>query len=209
MENNPGGSGRERVLAALESRMRTIPELVHETGLHENTVRGHLERLRAEGLIRRERQDPDGRGRPAWRWSLIDARDADPALGLVVALAESLSDAAADPSARARAAGVAWGRRLAAQRAEQDGPALVAAVMQDQGFAPEKQDAPGADDSRRMRLLRCPLLAAARGRTDTVCAVHEGLVEGLLRARDDAGRAMLAPFAAVGGACALSLRDAS
>ena len=78
--------------------------------------------------------------------------------------------------------------------------------MREQGFAPTDAD----DDS--IVLHSCPLLAAAARRSDVVCAVHEGMIEGILRSREtDAGQrtdADLLPFHA-NGACVLHLRAAS
>ena len=70
----------------------------------------------------------------------------------------------------------------------------------------EPDGAPGSGPDSIL-LHRCPLLAAATGRTDVVCAVHEGMVEGLARAGGDAVEAVLEPFAA-GGACRLHLQGA-
>ena len=57
-------------------------------------------------------------------------------------------------------------------------------------------------------LHRCPLLAAAARRTDVVCAVHEGMVAGIIRSRDDGADAELRPLRPEGG-CLLHLRAAS
>jgi len=198
-------STRERVLRTIELRHgATSVELAEATELHENTVRGHLDQLRRDGHVRREPAPRVGRGRPAWRWVAVAPEEASPYAGLAAALADALSTHLPDPAARAREAGVAWGRRLGAERAGRAVGAarsMVTDVMREQGFAPE-------DDGVTILLHRCPLLAAAAQRTDVVCAVHEGLIEGIARTSDAAAESSLSPFA-VDGACALHLRNAS
>lgn len=181
-------------------------DLVRATGLHENTVRGHLERLREDGYIRRFRDEAAGRGRPAWRWRAVEPAGLSAYAGLAATLASALGQAASSPSAAARSAGVTWGARLVADRsaAHEGGRSPVAAaralvvdVMREQGFGPEV-------DSASVRLHSCPLLAAAADNTAIVCAAHEGMVEGIARANGADLESSLTPFAA-DGACVLRL----
>lgn len=196
-------STRERILREVEARESvTAAEIVATTGLHENTVREHLERLRADGRLRRIRSQAQGRGRPGWRWEAPPADAVNPYAGLALALADALAQTSADPVAAARAAGSQWGAEIAAQHTEaDDARELVLATMREQGFEP---DASGD----AIVLHRCPLLAAAARRSDVVCAVHEGMVEGIARSRTQKSDAELQPFRA-DGACILHLRAAS
>ncbi|MDT0156312.1 hypothetical protein Q9R19_01605 [Microbacterium sp. ARD32] len=200
-------STRERLLREVETHGPvSTSDLVTATGLHENTVREHLERLRRDGRLRRIRAQAQGRGRPGWRWQAVPADVVNPYAGLALALADSLTHAAPDPVVRARSAGIRWGAAIAEDHPDAAGPtrALVIDLMREQGFAPE----PAADAGDAIVLHRCPLLAAAARRSDVVCAVHEGMVAGIVRSRDEAADAVLLPLRAEGG-CLLHLRAAS
>lgn len=183
----------------------TLAALVTASSLHENTVREHLDGLRRVGLVRRGRAQPAGRGRPAW---LYEATDTDPDVaeyaGLAAALAASIARTSPDPEQVAAAAGEEWGHQLARGRGavpsspEQARDGLVA-LLTDLGFDPEvERDAPS-----QVRLTRCPLLEAAHREPEVVCAVHLGLVRGVLaeHGADPAGSRLL-PFAEP-GACRL------
>lgn len=194
---------RELLLREIEARRdASTAELVAASGLHENTVRGHLERLLADGHIRAELQAPTGRGRPARRWLALEPEATNPYAGLATVLAETLATGTPDASARAREAGVAWGARLAEGRRTIAGPrALAVEIMREQGFAPD-----GEGDEVHLR--HCPMLAAATDRPEVVCAVHEGMLEGIARAGGSDARAALEPFATP-SSCVLRLRTAS
>lgn len=208
--SGPSGVALDRRRTATRERLRrevqrhpglSTAELTARTGLHENTVRAHLEALRDEGAVRRERADPTGRGRPAWRWRASDASQRAPYAALAVALAGALAGTVDAPNRAARSAGVDWGRRLIEDRGTHgaDARTAVLEVMREQGFSPV--DAPDGP----IRLRACPLLAAAREAT-VVCAVHEGMIEGIARRLDDGARGTLVPFAEPDGACLLHLR---
>ncbi len=198
---------RERVLRELEARgPLSIAELTQFTGLHENTIRGHLHRLLGDGYVRQGSDTPAGRGRPTGRWSAVEAETASPYAGLAVTLAEALAQTSADAPRVARVAGREWGTRLAEERegrhgSDRDPRDLVMEIMREQGFAPY-------DEGGGITLRRCPLLAAANRRAGVVCAVHEGMIEGMLRSRVADARAALEPFA-LNGACGLRLHVAS
>lgn len=59
---------RGRIQAAVDAATdpMSVDEIVAATGLHANTVRGHLDVLLAGGTISREAADAQGRGRPRW-----------------------------------------------------------------------------------------------------------------------------------------------
>ncbi|MRH28878.1 transcriptional regulator [Microbacterium sp. SYP-A9085] len=176
--------------------------LTAASGLHENTVRGHLEQLRADGYLRREREVSTGRGRPAWLWRAVNPEPVNAYAGLASALADTLARSGVDPVARARDAGRAWGAELAAARARDGRPAReeVVDVMREQGFAP-------TDAADVVLLRRCPLIEAAARHPDIVCAVHQGMIDGILRARGSDEQSTLVPFTAP-GVCTLHLRAA-
>ena len=185
----------------------TLGALARAAGLHQNTVREHLDALVANGLAVRHAAEPSGRGRPAW---LYQATGADPGsseyAGLAAALAEAIHDRSPSPVEDAVAAGQGWGRDLARRRDAQPEATATAArrqvveLLDDLGFAPET-------DSRAasVRLTRCPLLEAAHRYPDVVCGVHLGLAQGALEEYGaDPERAHLVPFAEP-GACLLHL----
>lgn len=188
----------------------SLAALVLASGLHENTVRGHLEGLEEDGLVTRRRAEPDGRGRPAWLYSVTVPEPASEYAGLASALAGTLARTSADPVSDALEAGAEWGGRIAASRpdpsdARGSAPVRrreVVAMMSDLGFGPET-----GRRAETVRLTRCPLLDVAKEHTEIVCNVHLGLVRGALAARDDEDTEVdLAPFAEP-GACLLHLRS--
>ncbi len=186
----------------------TLGALAAAAGLHENTVREHLDALVDSGLATRSRAEPSGRGRPAW---LYEASEAAPAAvseyaGLAAALARTIHERSSTPREDALAAGWSWGLDLAGQRGAAPaataaaGRRQVVAMLDDLGFAPEANSR-----ATSVRLTRCPLLEAAHTYPDVVCAVHLGLTQAALEeyGAESAG-ARLLPFAEP-GACRLHL----
>lgn len=196
---------------AVVDRLRDQPEpltlasLVTATGLHENTLREHLTTLVRQGLVRRLRTEPTGRGRPAWLYELTDEGTVGSEYpGLASALAASIARTSDDPGRAGAAAGEEWGRELARDRgAAPVSPAAardsVVQLLDDLGFAPlSTTDRPG-----EVHLTRCPLLAAAHRHREVVCAVHLGIVRGALdEYGGDPDGSVLEPFSEP-GACRL------
>lgn len=206
---------RETLLRLIEAQPEpiTIARLATASGCHENTVRGHVHALWRDGFIDRELAEAAGKGRPSWLWRAAAAPSADtasPYAGLAMALADGLAATGDEAPDRARAVGLAWGHKLAAElpRAASidDAQRTVVAVMQEQGFAPRAVSGAGGTSQTRVLLKRCPLVAAAAYRPEIVCAVHLGMVEGALEAigARDAG-STLTPMTGP-GECTLELR---
>lgn len=187
-----------RVLAVLAQRdsPTTLAELAEITGLHENTLRGHLDALHQAGHVSRLRVTPSGRGRPAWSYV---AREA-PHAALALALSRGLEN---NPGATAReigeSGGRAWGEQLRELFDEDDQTphGRLMLVLEHVGFGPEI-----SADRRSVRLTRCPFIDTARAHPEAVCSVHLGLIKGVL------GRSLdppaLQPFAEP-GACLVRL----
>ncbi|VEG40818.1 putative transcriptional regulator [Mycolicibacterium flavescens] len=205
----PLSGQRLRVLehVRVHAPVRTVDAAL-ELGLHQNTVREHLDALVDLGLVERTTEPAAGRGRPA---ALYRPSAADPALrvrdyaSLATALAGHIARTSAEPERDARAAGVEWGREVAEEigRTDSDPRQAVLDALARLGFAPE-DDGP----QRGVALRRCPLLEAARRYPSVVCQVHLGIVEGLLHSVDaPTGPGLdLIPFAEP-GACRLFLPD--
>ena len=201
---------QSRVLLVLQGGdgLMSLATLAATTGLHQNTVRGHLEALEAAGLVTRSTFAPDGPGRPAVGFEAVaaDEGSASPEYaGLARALAASIHRTSRDPREDGVAAGRDWGHELAASRSRprRVGAAArrqVVALFDEIGFAPE------ADRSAsEVRLTRCPLLDAAVEYPDVVCAVHLGIARGALEEYDtDPADVALHPFSEP-GACRLHL----
>lgn len=184
----------------------SIVELSQHSGWHENTVRGHLHALWKDGyLTRQPDEERHGRGRPSWLWQMNARKPMAPYIALATTLADSLSRTSENPAAEAREAGRSWGRALSQGlprvSTREDAQTVVVDVMRDQGFAPQQD----ADDSV-ITLNQCPLAEAAAHNSTVVCAVHLGMVVGVLESvgiEDDGSE--LQPFTTP-GTCTLKLR---
>lgn len=200
VENNPEGmtQAQARVLAELRDAgcVQTLVELRTRTGLHDNTLRGHLEMLVRQGRVSRMPVHRGGRGRPAWGYL---AREPEYA-ALAFALAEGLDTPAGPPGAGSEPAalrgGRAWGERLREQVAPDEATPpreRVLLALEHTGFSPEA-------DGDTVRLHACPLLEAATAHPAVVCAAHLGLIEGVMGVPG----ARLRPFAEP-GMCVVNL----
>jgi predicted ArsR family transcriptional regulator len=179
-------------LARSASPLSTI-EIAETLGLHANTVRPHLERMREVGLLDVEVEARGSVGRPQHRYSL--AADA-PSLGLEPAafplLARLLVSAAAgagiggdDAAAASREQGRAMAARSMASRS---GPGTCAQALtralDELGFDPAT-----ADDGElsTIAFTHCPYRELAEAHPELVCHLHRGLVEGFVEEHGGAG----------------------
>src|SRR2546423_812875 len=90
-----------------------LPELAEAADVHLNTARPHVLALEEAGVLTRERQMPEGRGRPAIGYRLVDGWTPPTTdfLGLSELLAATL--VRSSPSSdQVRAVGLEWGRYL-------------------------------------------------------------------------------------------------
>ncbi len=160
----------------------TTSEVADLLGLHVNTVRPHLERMRDVGLLAVDTEARGSVGRPQHRWSL--SPDA-PSLGLEPSpwptLARTLLDAAAQGGLASDDLADA-GRRQGQLDAAQwpDGTECLDGLVVEQarlGFDPATVEEP-----RRatVAFAHCPFRDLASEHPDLVCALHGGLVEGFV-----------------------------
>lgn len=165
---------------ARSPRPRSTAEVADTLGLHPNTVRPHLERMREVGLLETHPDTRGAVGRPQKLYSL--AADA-PSLGLeppvYPMLARMLLDLASDAGVDtepAAEAGRQQGRRLAHRRPDHRPCVESAIAMLDElGFDP----AVVVDESgTTVGFGHCPFAELAEASPDLVCSLHRGLLEG-------------------------------
>jgi predicted ArsR family transcriptional regulator len=159
----------------------TTAEIADILGLHVNTVRPHLERMRDVGLLQVDSETRGQVGRPQHRYSL--AADA-PSLGLEPSPFPMLTGVLL----QAAAAGGLDGEELADAAREQGrvdarrwdaGTVPLEALIVEQarlGFDPEVVE---DDETATVAFAHCPFRPLAEAHPDLVCRVHCGLVEGL------------------------------
>ena len=200
---------------------RTVAALSALLGQHPNTIREHLDKLSSGGLVVRTRAAAEGRGRPAWLYSAAPAVGAEPGsreyATLASVLAAQIGRTSRQPRADAIEAGRMWGQELARESPVSEGQVLgrtvsmsavafrrrVVSLLDGLGFDPSVDARVGV-----VKLRRCPLLEAAHRNPQVVCAVHLGMVRGVL---DELGAdpkhtedTALQPFSEP-GACRLDL----
>jgi predicted ArsR family transcriptional regulator len=186
------GESRARVLSALQSARSAlgVTDIASRVGLHPNTARFHLDALVGQGLARRSTEDRDGPGRPRTLYAATEdsARTGKRSYRLLAEILSSyLATHAEHPSQAASEAGEAWGRFLAERPAPFQQVDPVAAteqltqLLEQIGFAPEPTT---TEHERRILLHHCPFREAAEENRDVVCAVHLGLMRGVLAELD-------------------------
>ncbi|HEX2039629.1 MAG TPA: helix-turn-helix domain-containing protein [Acidimicrobiales bacterium] len=172
---------------ARSPRALATAEIAETLGLHPNTVRPHLEKMREAGLLHVEVDNRGAVGRPQHRYWLAPEA---PSLGLepptFPLLAGLLANVAAalgpDPEQVAEA-GREHGRHAGEQRREAG--SCVAALgeeLAELGFDPA-----AADDGRTTTIAftNCPYRALAEAFPELVCHLHRGIVEGMVEVLGD------------------------
>lgn len=186
---------------ARSSRPLATSDIAESLGLHANTVRPHLERMRDVGLLDVQVGGRGDVGRPQHRYSV--AADA-PSLGLepptmpvLAAMVLSLATRLQASPDDAIAVGTDEGRRRATPYAS--APSTLEALVSDLdklGFDPVVTDAVAeAGDDREelsddasavVAFANCPFADLAREHPELVCGLHKGLVAGFVAGMGDA-----------------------
>jgi predicted ArsR family transcriptional regulator len=162
-------------------------EIADGLGLHPNTVRPHLERMREIGLLE---VIVDGRGsvgRPQHRYSLAAEAPSlgfePPAFPVLARMLLRLAASASIPASDAVEAGREQGA-VDAARPDRTGACdqALSTELAALGFDPASA---GDDDNLTVAFTRCPFRELAEANPDLVCSLHRGLVEGFVEARGD------------------------
>jgi predicted ArsR family transcriptional regulator len=187
---------------ARSPRALTTSDIAESLGLHQNTVRPHLDRMREIGLIDVEVSGRGDVGRPQHRYSI--APDA-PSLGLEPPTMPVLARMVLDMAARLQASAddaEAVGRTEGATRAVpfENAPSTLGALVADLdrlGFDPfvaDGRDGIGAVDSADVAsdaaaivaFANCPFVEMAEEHPELVCGLHRGLIAGFVAEMGDA-----------------------
>jgi predicted ArsR family transcriptional regulator len=191
---------------ARSPRPQVTAEIAETLGLHPNTVRPHLDRMREVGLLEVTTDARGEVGRPQHRYSL--APDS-PSLGLepptmpmlarmVLSMARRVGANEADAAADGEAEGAVRAARYAAA------PSALEALVADLdrlGFDPVVTgDDEAVDDDDEpvtavVAFANCPFADLARDHPDLVCALHRGLVAGFVAQMGDAEVTEFCPLA--------------
>lgn len=198
----------------LSGRAVSVRELSARLSLHPNTLRPHLRRLEEVGLVAREIRRGVGVGRPQTQYAVVDR---GPTEGRQYRLfAEILAGLVSGERSHSRAQSHAreWGQYLVAQGGPKPGTRLPArrnlAVVQEAmaraGFDPRFRRL--SSKSVEISLRDCPFRDLLDDHRELVCAVHLGLLEGMLGALKPPLR--LAEFRPLveRGVCRLTAREA-
>ena len=170
------GESRARIQQVIESAAAplTVEDIVELTGLHANTVRGHLDVLLAGRAIAREPAGANGRGRPRWLYR-ADGPRVSPFQFLAEALTVQLSRVQ-DPE-MAEDAADRWARAL---------PVLPQADSPDDAVAEATQalnrlgfQAVASPLGDAISVTDCPY-ADLVADNPVICDIHASLVARLL-----------------------------
>ena len=186
------GDSRARVLAVLQAAREPIGvnDIAGKVGLHANTTRFHLDALVEQRLVARtiEERDAPGRPRTLYAATADSNRTGRRSYRLLAEILTSyLATHTTRPEQAALEAGEAWGRFLTQRPVPFRRVGAAAATGQlvdtldDLGFDPE---AVTAGRKREIRLHHCPFREAAEEHGEVVCAVHLGIMRGMLTELD-------------------------
>lgn len=168
-------------------------ELAERLGLHANTVRLHLERLREAGLVDVEAVHRGTVGRPQHLYSLAAGAPGlgfdPPAHALLAGLLAALAERVGAAPAEAIEIGRAWGADRGRRTSNRSCLRTLALELERLGFEPAVEERP--DGSARVDFLHCPFRDLAEAYPELVCNLHRGLCEGVV---DSAGGGSISDF---------------
>lgn len=176
IESGAVHESRTRIQAVIETAAQpvTVEMIVEATGLHANTVRGHLDVLLAGEVISREPADSPGRGRPRWLYRAASPK-ASPFQFLAQALTVQLTRA--DSAEFAEEAAVRWAQAL---------PDLPVAASPDEAVAETTEalnrlgfDAIASPVGDAISVSGCPY-ADLVDDNPVICDIHTALIVRLL-----------------------------
>lgn len=164
---------RVEILALVQSRPEwPIAELTEATGLHANTVREHLQRLIAAGHVIQSTESRATRGRPRTLYSAATGgREASSPIAR-----RKVRDAAVRGDVMRRV--MPWTGSSVESIGRPATHQLDAIVehLADSGFDPVVDEA-----DLTISLSPCPHAASQAGHRQTLCAVHLGLMQAVLK----------------------------
>jgi predicted ArsR family transcriptional regulator len=159
-----------------------VAELTEFFGFNHNAIRQHLAKLVDAGLVTEDRAPSTGRGRPRLVYRVNPAAESrwgvtGPYERLSLLLVEIL---------RSGKSAVEVGRRSVRRRglgsgAKRDPAAAVVEAMERQGFDPVLRS---RGTGIELVLRNCPFESAALADSDTVCAIHLGIAQGVAALSD-------------------------
>jgi len=162
----------------------TATELAERLGLHANTVRLHLERLREAGLVDVEPVHRGTVGRPQHVYSLAPGAPGlgfdPPSYTLLAGLLATLAERVGADADDAAAAGEAWGREAGKRTRSRSCAKALAAEMDRLGFDPATEQLPGGVVD--IAFLHCPFRELAEAYPELVCNLHRGICAGVVEA---------------------------
>jgi predicted ArsR family transcriptional regulator len=182
---------RDQILATLRGAPNplSIKRLAEMVSVHPNTVRFHVDRLVEIGRVEVLHGEIEGPGRPATLYRARQEMDRQGRTNyrlLARIMTSRLAAAERAPAKVARELGRSWGPSLIADapRAELSRSAALTrltGLLDDLGFEPEPTKTARAT---QIRLRHCPFLDVVDDHADVVCALHLGLMQGVLTALD-------------------------
>jgi predicted ArsR family transcriptional regulator len=178
---------------ATSTQPLTAAELAERLGLHANTVRLHLERMREAGLVDVEPVHRGTVGRPQHVYALAPGAPGvafdPPSHALLAGLLAGLAERAGADAANAEAIGRSWGRDAAKRTRSHNCVNALATELERLGFDPAAEvDGSGVTIS----FLHCPFRELAEAYPELVCNLHRGMCRGVV---DEVGGGTVGAFA--------------
>jgi predicted ArsR family transcriptional regulator len=185
-----------RELATSTSAL-SAPELAERLGVHANTVRLHLERLRDVGLVDAEAVHRGTVGRPQHLYFLAAGAPGlgfdPPAHALLAGLLATLAERIGAEPDDAADTGHAWGVEAGKRTRSRSCLKALEGELNRLGFEPAVGPGDGTSEGgARIEFLHCPFRELAEAYPELVCNLHRGLCEGVV---DQVGGGRVEEFA--------------
>jgi predicted ArsR family transcriptional regulator len=157
-------------------------ELADRLGIHANTVRLHLERLRGAGLVDVEAVHRGTVGRPQHVYALASGAPSlgfdPPSYTLLAGLLAALAERVGADGEEATAIGRKWGAEAGRRTRSRSCAKALTSELERLGFDPVSEE-DGSEVS--IAFLHCPFRELAEAYPELVCNLHRGICEGVVK----------------------------